>query len=265
MPERPHSRTLFVTLGAAAALAASLAACDPCSGVLSCAPGPYLAVDGQTVDLAQGFPLPHVRIDVVRTGGIALAADSTSVTSDEQGLWHLELEPQGWGTLVADVKVSPPGLPSYRLHDVALQTKDHRGDGNLNERWTSALYFAAYGEFYLAGTADQRLVGATVEFRRLGGIPWSGAGVHGDVWTATTDELGHVQLFPSGGSNAVVVTEGAPLIGEITVTAPTGGVMHIRNVHLGPSHDYRGRNSFPPVLRVPVPSVGSDSLTLASP
>jgi hypothetical protein len=254
----------LLALAGALALAA-LTGCDPCSGVLSCSPGQYLAVDGQMVETAHGFPLPGVRIDIVRTGGITLAADSVSATSDGQGVWHVDLSPQEWGSLFADIKVSPPGLPSYRLHDVELQTKVHRGDGNLNERWTPFLYFAAYGEFFLAGTGDQRVVGATVEFRRTGGVPWSGSGVHGDVWTAVTDELGHVQIFPSSGDNTVVVTEGALLIGDFTITAPTGGVMVLRNAVLGPSHDYRGRNSYPPILRLPVPATGRDSLILAAP
>jgi hypothetical protein len=260
-----RASTLLATVLAGAALALAMAGCEPCSGVASCSPGQYLAADGQTVDLAQGNPLPGVRIDIVRVGGIALAADSVSTISDQQGLWHAELSASEWGTLVADINVSPPGLPSYRLRNVELQTKVHRGDGNLNERWTSALYFAAYGEFFINGTNDQRLAGAQVQFRRTSGIPWSGSGVHGDVWAATTDALGHVQLFPSDGDNAVTVFEGGPLVGTLTITAPTGGVMEVRNVSLGPSHDYRGRNSYPPVLRVPVPAVGRDSLILAAP
>ena len=77
MPERAPSRTLLLALGTAAALAASLAGCDPCSGVLSCAPGPYLAVDGQTVDTVSK-PVSGVIAPLLLTGQLALSARTAS-------------------------------------------------------------------------------------------------------------------------------------------------------------------------------------------
>jgi hypothetical protein len=209
--------------------------------------------------------LPGVRIDVVRTGGIELGHDSLSTTSDENGMWRVELSPRDVGTALVDIEVTPPDSPSYRLHDVALVTHDHRGDANLNERWVSYLSIPAYGEFFLNTGGDDRAAAAHVEFRRTGGIPWSGPGVHDDTWSGTTDELGHVPLFPRTGPNAVVFTDGGALVGELTITTADGaGVMTVRNVSLGTTNVYHDRSFLPPILRLPVPASGRDTLTVGS-
>jgi len=244
------------------ALLAALIGCDPCSGVLSCAPGPYLAVDGQMVEPEHGGSLPGVRIDVLRSGGIELDQDSLSAVSDEQGLWHIELVPREVGTALVDIIVTPVDSPAYRLRGVPLVTHDHRGDANLNERWVPYLSIYAYGEFFFAG-GDTRAVAAKVQFRRAGGVPWSGPGVQNDAWSGITDEGGHVLLFPRSGPNAVIFTDGGSLIGELTVTTADGaGVMTVRNVSLGTSNVYHDRSYLPPILRLPVTAIGRDSLIL---
>ena len=262
MPARAYVGTM---LAVGVALVALLTGCDPCSGVLSCAPGPYLAIDGRMVEPAHGFSLPGVRIDVVRTGGIELGVDSLSTVSDEDGMWRVELSPRDVGTAFVDIEVTPPDAPPYRLHDVALVTRDHRGDANFNERWVTYLSIPAYGEFYVNGGGDERAAGARVQFRRTGGIPWSGPGVHDDVWTGTTDAGGHVPLFPRSGPNAVIFTDGGSLVGELTITTANGaGTMTVRNVSLGTTNVYHDRSFLPPILRLPVPASGRDSLTLGS-
>lgn len=246
-------------------LSALLTGCDPCSGVLSCAPGPYLAIDGRMVEPAHGTSLPGVRIDVVRTGGIELGEDSVSTVSDGSGMWRVELSPRDAGTALVDIEVTPPDAPPYRLHDVALVTRDHRGDANLNERWVTYLSIPAYGEFFLNTGGDDRAAGARVQFRRTGGVPWSGPGVHDDVWTGTTDASGHVPLFPHSGPNAVTFKEGGSLVGELTITTADGaGIMTVRNVSLGTTNLYHDRSFLPPILRLPVPASGRDTLTLGS-
>ena len=255
-----HDIRRWLALGYVAGLGAvlfSLTACDPCSGIAQCASGHYLALDGQIVDTARALGIPGVRIDVIRTGGISVQADSVSTVTDAQGLWHIELAPATAGVLLADVKVSPLGVPPYRLLDVPLTTREHRGDGLFNERWVSFLSVPAYGEFFRGGTADERVVGATVTFQRTGGIHWSGPGVRNDAWTDVTNDRGQVPLFPSSGANAVVITERGQLIGDVTVTLANGkGVLEMKNVSLGPDQMYRPRTTLPPILRAPVPDVG---------
>jgi hypothetical protein len=239
-----------------------LTGCDPCSGVLSCSPGGYLALDGRMVEPVHGLSLPNVRIDVVRTGGLELDRDSVSAITDADGMWHIELSPREAGTVLVDIQVTPPDSSGYRLRDVAFGTRDYRGDGQLNERWTTFLSIPAYGEFILSGQGDTRAQGATVTFRRTGGIPWSGPGVQSDSWTGTTDAAGHVPLFPHTGPKAVRFSEGGQLTGELTITAATGGVMTVKNLGLGTSNVYHDRSFLPPILRIAVPPTGRDSLTL---
>lgn len=195
-----------------------------------------------------------MRVDVIRTGGIGIDPDSGSAVTAEGGFWHIEFSPSTPGTLETDVVVSPPGLAPYRLHRIQLSTREHRGDGNLNERWTPALYFEAFGEFYLAGTSDQRVKGASVVFRRTGGVDWYGAGVQNGLWRDTTDFGGRVSLFPSQGTNTVFVREDGPLIGDLTVRLKDGqGLLVLPGISLGPTHVYRGPHAYAPILRAAVP------------
>lgn len=240
----------LAALGAAMAAVLALTACDPCSGVARCANGAYLAASGWIVDSAQGNGIDGVRIDVVRTGGIAVGTDSVSAVTRDGGFWRVQFDPQAPGTLVADVEVSPPGAAPYRLHNVRLDTKEHEGDANLNERWTTYLYFNYFGEFYLRGTNDQRVEGAIVEFHRTGGLVPYGPGLPGDVYTAATDWAGRVSLFPSSGGQAVLAHEDGVLTGDLTVRLPDGSASTtLTGVGLVPSHHYRDPREFPPIIR----------------
>lgn len=253
-------------LAMGAALLVLLSGCDPCSGVLSCSPGPYLAVDGRMVDSSHGLPLPGVSIQIVRTAGIAIARDSASSVTGADGTWHIDLDPLDAGTLYADIEVSPPGSPSYRLSDVPLVTSDHRGDGRLNQRWVPFVSIDAFGEFYFGGSQDVRAAGATVQFHRTGGVPWAGPGVKDDTWSGVTDPSGHVPLFPRAGPRAVIFDQGGLLRGDLVITTADGaGVMTVRNVVLGSSNMYHDHSFLPPILRLPVRASGRDSLTLGGP
>ena len=234
------------------------AGCEPCSGIAACASGPYLAIDGQIVAEVNGKGIDGVGIEIIRRGGIDVDPASAATVTANGGLWHIELSPSETGTLVADIVVSPSSAPSYRLHAVSIETREHHGDGSLNERWVPALHIFAYGEFFLDGTVDMRANGATVQFRRTGGAQWYGAGIRDDVWTGVTDGSGRVPLFPSEGSNAVLLSDDTPLIGELTVQlANDGGRLVMGDVSLGATHLYLGRNVFAPILRAAVPRTGT--------
>jgi len=233
-------------------LTLGLAACDPCSGIIGCASGHYLAVTGQMVDAVTGRGIDGVRIDVIRTGGIEAAADSVSTITSGGGYWRAELAPNSSGTLVADVQVSAPGREPYRLHGVNLVTHDHAGDANLNERWVPFLYFDFVGEFFLNGTADARPDGLPVEFRRTGGVPLTGPGQVSGVYRAPTNPAGRIHLFPTTADSAVFALEDGNLVGDIVVhVTPTDSTV-LRGVVLWPDHTFRDRREFPPVIRAPV-------------
>ena len=232
---------------------AALAACDPCSGVIGCAEGDYLSAAGQIVDAASGKGIDGVRVDVVRTSGLAVARDSLSDVTHDGGFWRVEFATEQAGALDAKVVVAPPGMDSYRLHDVRLETRAHRGDANLNERWVPFLYFIDIGEFFVEGTADERLRGAAVEFRRTSGPVLSGPGVRDGVFRTVTDDIGRVYFFPRTGDNAVSVREESDVVGELTVRAagsPNGTTL--QGIRIAPKHVFADRRAFPPVIRLPI-------------
>jgi hypothetical protein len=236
---------LFVLI---TSLAVVLAACDPCAGVIGCADGKYLAASGQIVDAVTGVGLDGVRIDVIRTGGIEVVADSVATTSAGGGFWRVELAPRSSGSLTADVKVSAPGFPPYRLHGVELDTHEHRGDANLNERWVPFLYFDFVAEFALRSNLDARPEGMPVEFRRTGGIALRGPGQENGVYRAPTNAAGRIHLYPTTGDSAVFAAEDGTLTGNLVAyLTPTDSTI-IAGVVIWPSHTFRDRRVYPPVI-----------------
>jgi hypothetical protein len=236
----------------AAGLALGFLACDPCAGVIGCSNGKYLAASGQIVDAVTGVGIDGVRIDIVRTGGVEVANDSVSTVTAGGGFWRAELSPAGPGTVLADIEVSPPNREAYRLHGVALDTRERRGDANLNERWVPFLYFDFVAEFFLNGTTDTRPEGVPVEFRRTGGIPLGGPGQVDGVYRAPTNGAGRIHLYPTTGDSAVYALEDGTLTGDLVVhVTPTDSTV-IGGVVLWPKHTFRDRRDFPPVIRAPV-------------
>ena len=227
-------------------------ACDPCAGVVGCANGAYLSAAGQIVDAVTGRGIDGVRIDIIRTGGVEVAKDSVSTVTSDGGFWRAELSPASAGTMFADVRVSPPDRVPYRLHQVALETREHGGDANLNQRWVPFLYFDFVGEFFLNGTTDTRPEGIPVEFRRTAGVQLVGPGQINGVYRAPTNSAGRIHLYPTTGDSAVFALEDGTLTGDLVVyvtptdSTVTGGVV------IWPKHTFRDRRDYPPVIRVPV-------------
>jgi len=240
----------FITL--VTCLSLGLAACDPCSGIIGCANGRYLAAAGQMVDATSGVGLEGVRIDVIRTGGIEVAEDSVSTTTSRDGFWRADFVPTTEGALIADVQVSTPGYRPYRLHGVQIQTRKTAGDASLNERWVPTLYFDFIAEFYLKGSTDIRPQGIPVEFRRTAGAPLAGPGQVAGVYRARTNAAGQIHLFPTTGDSAVFAIADDTLVGNFVAHVTAGDSTVITGVRLWPSHTFHIRGSFPPVTRNPV-------------
>lgn len=231
-------KAVAATIGAVLAL--SVAACDPCSGIASCAAGgQYLSVTGQIVDRLSGQGVDGARIDVVRMGGIDVAQDSISVTTSAGGFWRVEFAPSGAGTLDVDVKVDPPGGVPYRVRGLRFTTRLHGGDANLNQTWVTAPYFNYAGELYLRGTTDDRIQGRPIAFRLTGGVRTRGSGVQDSVFRATTDAGGRVELFPKAEAGGVIPLGADDLVGDLTVyfAAPLDSGV-VRGVRLAPSYVY---------------------------
>ena len=230
----------LATSAAAAGLALVLGACDPCAGVAHCGGGtPYLAATGRIVDRVSGAGVDGVRVDVVRTGGITVREDSLSATTANGGFWRVEFSTTERGALVADVAVTPAGVPAYRVRGLALHARPNGGDANLNETWVTRPYFNYAGELFLRGTVDQRIENRPVEFRLRGGVRTIGTGVRDSIFRATTDVGGRIELFPKSEEGGLLPLGAEELIGDLTVflEAPLGADV-IRGIRLSPSYVY---------------------------
>lgn len=182
-----------------------LAACDPCSGVASCAGAPRVSYTGRMLVHSTGLPAPGVRVDFIRTGGIAVAPESVSVQTGPDGYFQLELAAGGKGAVVGDVVVRPPGLPSYRVPGVRLLSTEVRGDGGFIEPWVVDPYIAFLGELFLRGTGERLGFGGAVEFRRTGGIQ-----IDPDTVRTQTTSDGRFFLSPRA-------LEPGEVVGDLTV------------------------------------------------
>lgn len=232
-------RLALLTPATIVALGLAIAACDPCAGVASCARGDYLAAAGQVVEAGTGDGVDGVRLDFIRSGGVEVSADSLSTVTRDGGFWDVEFSPSSAGELLVDVRVSPPGELPYVVHNIALQTRLHGGDANLNERWVTRLYFNYMGELYYDGTEDTRVAGVPVTFRQTGGVQIYGPGITDSVHVTATDFAGRVNLFPSERTNGVFAREESALIGNLTVTLPGGATRSLNGLSLVPTHLYR--------------------------
>jgi hypothetical protein len=217
----------------------AFAACDPCTGIASCARGDYLAASGQIVEAWTGHGVPGVRLDFIRVGGIEVGADSLAATTSDDGFWDVEFAPSTAGDLILDVRVSPPGEEPYLIRNLVLRTREHGGDANLNQRWVTRLYFSYAGELYYEGTADTRASNRPVTFRQTGGVELYGPGIKDSVHVTATDPAGRVILFPNDLARGVFAREEAPLIGDLAVTLTDGRISLLRGVSLDPTHVYR--------------------------
>ena len=237
-PPSSGNKTLSAAVGAALAL--SLAACDPCSGIASCsAGGRYLSATGQIVDRLTGTGVEGARIDVVRVGGVGVAQDSLAVTTSAGGFWRVEFAPSEAGTLDVDVKVDAPGGVPYRVRGLRFATRQYRGDANLNQTWVTAPYFNYAGELFLRGTTDDRIQGRPIAFRLTGGVRTRGSGVQDSVFRTSTDAGGRIELFPKGEAGGVIPLGADELVGDLTVylAAPLDSGV-VRGVRLAPSYVY---------------------------
>jgi hypothetical protein len=173
---------------------ASLGACDPCFGVGNCDGQPRLAVEGTLVEHVVGNAVRGVRVDVIRTGGEELENDSLSTVTDPNGHWSLAVGAQAGGDVIVDIKVSAPGYSPYRVVGTHVATTNLRGAGHIFPAWVVNPYFAYAAELHYRTPEDTRIGGASVEFRRTGGIDYYMNSID-QVFTGRTDGSGRLALF----------------------------------------------------------------------
>ena len=173
---------------------ASLGACDPCFGVGNCDGQPRLAVEGTLVEHVVGNAVRGVRVDVIRTGGEELENDSLSTVTDPNGHWSLAVGARAGGDVIVDIKVSAPGYSPYRVVGTHVATTNLRGAGHIFPAWVVNPYFAYAAELHYRTREDTRIGGASVEFRRTGGIDYYMNSID-QVFTGRTDGSGRLALF----------------------------------------------------------------------
>ena len=239
-----------LTMMVAALAAGSLAACEPCDGVVGCGSGaPRFAVEGRILDPWDGRPIGNTVVTVVRRGGIALADDSIRVRTDGDGRFELSVDAEEPGEAIVDVTIASPisyDAP-YTVRGLRLRTTEERGEGIVLRPWTSRLHFPYSAELYYRFKRDSLAANVPLEIRRVGGAAWYGNGVVNDVYRTGTDAFGRVPLF----ADSAYASSNEDLIVDITATlaAPFGQTTN-RNVRLTPSHEYK------PPMRVPRLGIG---------
>jgi hypothetical protein len=188
---RPR-RALLVT--AIAGSLANIGACDPCFGIGNCDGQPRLAVEGTLVEHVVGNAVSGVRVDLIRTGGEELENDSLSTVTDPNGHWSLAVGARAGGDVTVDIKVSAPGYSPYRVVGTHVETTDLRGAGHIFPAWVVNPYFAYAAELHYRTPEDVRIGGASVEFRRTGGIDYYMDAID-QIFAGQTDASGRLALF----------------------------------------------------------------------
>jgi hypothetical protein len=206
--------------------AATVTACDPCAGVIACSTAPRVAVQGRIVDVNDGHPIPGTRIYLVRSD--SAARDSATTVTDAQGNFQVEVASSS-GKF--DIVVAPPGLPSYRVPALPLESSTRRGEGSVLGVWVATPIFATTGELILRTSNQLVPAGVSVTFHRTGGVAIVGS----DTYTSVTDGAGRVQLL-----TGVAAAGTEDVVGELTVTLPGAlGTSVFSNFHLTPRYQFR--------------------------
>lgn len=205
----------FIGFVAAIGVLASIAACDPCAGVGACNTGPRVSVEGTLVNSLTGLGAPNVRVDLVRTAGVALESDSLSVVTDAEGHWQISVPASRAGDAVVDINVRPPNHPPYRATGFHLSTSDRRGDGHVLPTWVVDPIFGYAVELHYRARSVMRAANVPIEFRRTGGIDYY-INTTNPVFQAVTDDAGRVALFDI----AAHATGLGDLVGDVIAHLP---------------------------------------------
>ena len=218
---------------AALAIAGALAACDPCLGVAGCGGSPAIGLSGRILDEDTGKGAGGVVIDVVRTGGAALARDSVRVVTDGEGLFTVELPAaaSGGSDAIVDVVVSPPGLNSYRARGLRVPVTSTRGEALVLPAWSNRPTLPDLAVAYRRGVPPQTFTNVNATFRRTGGTAVTG--LVNETFTTTSGADGWFALFARQVKPATL----DELVGELTVAQ--AAPFQTRTVRIQPAYEFK--------------------------
>jgi hypothetical protein len=222
------SKSVFASLAAIAA-GLLLLGCEPCSGMGTCAPSPHIGLIGVLRDETTGMPVGSVRIDLVRTGGIALVRDSVRTLTDSRGNFLLSVDALASGQVTAEIIVRGPersGSPAfgYRVLDLTLSTLDVVGDAQVLRPWSTTPSQPDLAQLFRAGSP---IPNATVEFRRTGGVRLA----EGDLFYNSTDDQAVCELFHF----RVRPLDVGDIVGDLFVN----GALEVRGLRLPATAQFR--------------------------
>ena len=190
-------------------------------------PFPYLAYQFHLYYRANGEPARGIEVEFRRTGGIPIEPDSVRLTVDERGYVILRPEIGAQGVVTGDLTVYPlPPRQPFTVRGLRLATV-------TEERFDSVFHIGIgqrlpYAAILVWANTGAGIEGATLEFRRTGGVP-----IFPEKFVAKSDRFGTVQINP---------TPLAPgeVRGDIVVTPPAPGVpVTLTDVRLATVEDDR--------------------------
>lgn len=230
-----------------AAILACASACSPCFGVIDCAEGPHVAIDGQVVDGETGRPVAGVAMTLSSGANPTL----TSVaSSDVSGLFAVKLTPAIGGRY--SLRIAAPGQPAYTIDSVPCSRVDIRGDACILPPIMQLPAAKNFVVLVYRGAVDVRVGATNVHFNRTGGSAWIGPAASEKFDSRSDAASGFTQLFPPG----LHVASLDPVVGDLIVDLPSpfGTSIHhgfliyptyvfgetpLQLAGVGPSLDYR--------------------------
>jgi hypothetical protein len=236
----------FRAVGLTAILACA-SACSPCFGVLDCAEGPHVAIDGQVVDGETGRAVPGVAITL---SSRANPAFMSVASTDVSGLFAVKLFPATGGSY--SLSVAAPGQLAYTIDSVPCRSVVVRGDACILPPIMQVPAAKTFVVPNFRGSSDVRVGAVNVHFIRTGGSAWVGPAASERFDAQSDPASSYTQLFPAG----LHVSSLDPVVGDFIVDLPPpyGTSIHhgfliyptyvfgetpIQLVGVGPSLDYR--------------------------
>ena len=172
-------------------------ACDPCFGAVpACSDEPRLVVMGRVGKYTNGRAVEGADVALVRRRSSG-AVDSLSMTTDGNGYFQFDLDPDGDSLQQFDLVVRPPGLRGYRIVDLTVPLVRRRGEayplGMLTDR---AFYTARFVNARKCAIPALKQDGS-VAIRRVSGPAFIINGTKVDTFTIQLNSDGEAVL-PAG-------------------------------------------------------------------
>lgn len=163
--------------------------CSPCAGTSECRTDARVAYTGRMIERSTERGVGGVQLTFVRTGGVELAQDSITTTSDGDGFFTFAVDADAEGEVVGTLSVTPaaPRQP-YTVSGIRLRTTTVHGDGGELGRLVIDPYVALVGEL------RDRRTGAIMDLSDVMFIRTGGVATPSDTIRTRADAFGRFLL-----------------------------------------------------------------------